>query len=77
MRGDGYFFTWLSSNNGESRAMTVSLVDASGTPAVKWNIVRAIPVKITGPTLNASSNEVALESLEVKAIGLTIDAGAP
>jgi phage tail-like protein len=42
---------------------SVVLLAADGTEAVRWNFTNAWPSKWEGPTLNAMSNEVAIESL--------------
>src|SRR5215831_747920 len=54
MKGDGFFFEWLISDKAEARPVDVSLVDSSGIPAVTWHVAQAIPVKFSGPGLNAS-----------------------
>jgi phage tail-like protein len=41
------------------------LLAADGTEAVRWNFTNAWPSKWDGPTLNAMSNEVAIESLTI------------
>jgi phage tail-like protein len=75
MKGDGFLFEWLISDKAEARPVDVSLVDSSGNPAVTWHVAQAIPVKFSGPGLNASQNEVAIETLEMRALGITVDAG--
>lgn len=71
--GDGAFFDWLVGADAEARPMDLSLMDASGAPRVTWRIKSAIPTKLTGPTLSASSNEVALDTLEVLVAGITVE----
>lgn len=70
---DSRFFTWLTSDDAEARPLDVALVDATGTPVLVWRIRRAIPVKLTGPSLNASSSEVAVQTLDVMASGITVE----
>lgn len=50
---------------------TIYLLDAMRIPAVWWDIREAYPVKWTGPDLNARSNEVALETLELVHRGIS------
>ena len=38
---------------------------------VRWNFVNAWPTKWNGPSLNATSNDVAIETLEIVTEGLT------
>ena len=62
---------WLAS--GETRTLDINLCDEQGAPAVTWHIGKAIPVKLAGPTLNASGNEVAIDSLELRVTGISIE----
>jgi phage tail-like protein len=73
--GEGQFFDWLSGADAEARSMDVSLVDASGAPKVIWRIKEAIPTKLTGPTLTASSNEIAIDTLELMVAGVSVEQG--
>lgn len=73
--GDGSFFDWLVGADAEERPMDVSLVDSSGTPKVIWRIKTAIPIRMTGPTMSASSNEVAIDTLDVMVAGVTVEQG--
>jgi phage tail-like protein len=70
--GDGSFYDWLVGADAEPRPMDLSLVDSSGAPKVTWRIKEAIPIRLTGPALNASSNEVAIDSLDVMAAGVSV-----
>lgn len=36
-----------------------------GKPVARWEFVNAWPSKLTGPTANATANEVAIEELEI------------
>lgn len=72
---DNDFWTWWENNlNGkhEQRAVTIELLNEAGNPTVTWSIVRAWPVKVEGPSLNAKGNDVAVESIEFCHEGLTI-----
>lgn len=48
----------------------VMLLDAQHLPHNIWTFKRAFPVKFTGPTLNATGHEVAVETLELAHEGL-------
>ena len=68
LKGDNDFFTWFSAtkqDKPERRDMTISLLDESSSPVVTWKISAAWPCKIEGPSFNAKSSEVAIESMEV------------
>jgi len=73
--GDGRFFAWLIDADAAPRPMEVAMVDAAGHAALVWRIRRAVPVKLTGPTLAADAAEVAVETLEVMASGITVARG--
>ena len=44
---------------------TIFMVNQMGEPVAQWNFFRAWPSKLTGPSLNSTSNEVAVEELEI------------
>lgn len=44
---------------------TIQIVDYTGAVTVTFNFVRGWPCKYTSPGLNASSNEVVLEEIEI------------
>ena|SRR5689334_7117870 len=48
----------------------VILLDDAGAPVARWVFVNAWPVKYEGPALNATGNEVAIETLELAHEGL-------
>jgi phage tail-like protein len=53
---------------------TVDVLDAHGNDVVaSWIFVRGLPSKISGPTLNARTGEVAIEELQIAHEGLTLD----
>lgn len=54
---------------------TIYLRDHIGNNVFEWNIMNAYPVKWDGPTLNATSNTVAAETLVLAHHGLGKKAG--
>jgi phage tail-like protein len=50
---------------------SIVLLDEAGEEKLRWNFVEAWPSKWTGPALNATGNEVAIEALEITHEGLT------
>jgi phage tail-like protein len=52
--------------------LTITLVGPRGELVRTWAFVDAYPVKWTGPTLNAGSNQIATESLEIAHSGLMV-----
>jgi phage tail-like protein len=71
VRGATGFYNWFKSM--DVRNMDVSLCDEDGMPAVTWHIGKALPVKITGPSLAADKNEVAIDTFELMAAGISIE----
>jgi phage tail-like protein len=74
--GDNEFFDWLNTinlNQVERRDITISLLNENHEPAMVWKVRNAFPVKIEGPGLKATENEVAIETLEIAHEGLTIE----
>lgn len=55
---------------GRRRDGVVALLDAEGVPCCLWFFRRGLPVKYTGPALNAAQNTVAIESIEIAHEGI-------
>lgn len=68
--GAKFLYQWLEEQG--RRAMEISLCDERGTPVLAWRIARAIAVKLTAPTFDAKANEIAIETLEIKAAGISV-----
>jgi phage tail-like protein len=45
--------------------VAIILIDQAGEDAIRWNLREAWPTKWTGPTFNATANEVAIHTLEI------------
>jgi phage tail-like protein len=74
--GDLTLWKWLKSvmDGSVQRADgTITLLDESRQPVMVWKFRRGWPCKLTGPTLNAKGNEIAIETLEICHEGLEID----
>jgi phage tail-like protein len=52
---------------------TITLLDESRQAVLVWRFRRGWPCKLSGPALNATSNEIAIEILEIAHEGLEID----
>jgi phage tail-like protein len=76
IESDNDFAKWLStvkSNAVERRHLVISLLNEEHRPVMVWNIHHALPVKVEGPPdLNASGNDVAIESIEIAHEGLEL-----
>jgi phage tail-like protein len=62
--------------SGSRKDGLIVLLDESRTPAKVWKFKRGIPTKWVGPSLNATQNAVAIESLEIAHEGLILEVGA-
>jgi phage tail-like protein len=75
---DNEFFEWLNTtklNKVTRRDIIISLLNENHEPVMTWKAVNAFPVKIEGPGLKATGNEVAIESIKIAHDGLTIENG--
>ncbi|MCX4673193.1 phage tail protein [Streptomyces sp. NBC_01381] len=70
------FWNWVKlSMNGQTLRATgsIMLLDENRQEVMRWNFDRAWPVKYTGPSLGATKNEIAMETLELCVEALQID----
>lgn len=65
-----YLHDWLTSR--ALRSMEVSLCDEKGAAVLRWKIAAVVPVSLKAPTFSASSNEVAIDTLELQARGVSV-----
>ena len=67
-------FGWLSEGiTGEvtRKTVTITLLDAAEKSVASWRVINAWPIKYTAPDFNATSSEVAVETLEIAHEGMT------
>jgi len=68
VKSDNEFYKWLSTvklNTVERRDLVISLLNEEHQPVMVWKVHNAFPVKVEGPQLKATGNEVAIESIEL------------
>ncbi|MFN6132412.1 MAG: phage tail protein [Synechococcaceae cyanobacterium] len=70
MEGDTSLHDWLRA--GDARWLQVQLCRADGQAVLAWQASRAVPVKLSGASLEAKTNEVFIDTLELKAAGWSI-----
>jgi phage tail-like protein len=73
---DKSLWAWYANiHNGlpDRRNVTVILMNEQRTPVLRWHAENAWINKIEGPSLKASGNEIAIESIELIHEGLTIE----
>jgi phage tail-like protein len=59
--------------NVERQSGSIVLLDDAREEKVRWNFHNGWPTKWTGPGLNATGNEVAIETLEIAHESLTLE----
>ena len=70
------FYDWINStriNQIEKKDIKVRLTDEEGNAVVTWTVINAFPTKLDAPTFDVNSNDVAIESLQLKADDLTME----
>ena len=55
----------------ERKNGSIVLMDETGTEKARWNFVEGWATKWTGPSFNATGNEIAIDTLEIAHEGLT------
>lgn len=69
-------YGWISGtqiNQIEKKDIFVRLCDESGDPVISWKVTNAFPTKLDAPTFDASATDVAVESMELMADGITVE----
>ncbi|MDQ7979608.1 phage tail protein [Paraburkholderia sp. SARCC-3016] len=78
--GDSKLYAWINSislNQVEKKDITISLTDEAGTTLLMtWNVANAFPTSLSSPTLDAASNEIAVQEMSLMADRITIQATA-
>jgi phage tail-like protein len=73
---DNEFYDWLKTSfelrSVEKRDLTIKLLDENHDPTISWSVHDAFPIKVEGPGLKSTGNEVAIESLEIAHEGIEI-----
>jgi phage tail-like protein len=71
-------YGWISTialNQVEKKDLMVRLCDEQGKPVISWKVVNAFPTKLDAPSFDAKSNDVAIESMELRADAIAISEG--
>jgi len=69
-------FNWWNSaqlNIPDRKPVTISLLNEKHEPVITWKIKNAFPVKLDSGSLNAKTNEVLIEALDLAHEGITIE----
>lgn len=57
----------------ERRNVSIVLMDDTGSEKIRWNLINCWPTTWSGPEFDASSGEVAIETLELAHEGVSVD----
>lgn len=71
-----FLFDWINSvqlNQVQKKDVTVRLCDEKGDAVISWRVLNAFPKKLDAPSFSASSNDAAIESIELMADMITVD----
>ncbi len=69
-------FAWINStqlNRIVKKDIYVRLCNENGDAVVSWRVMNAFPTKLDAPSFTASSNDVAVESIELMADRVTVE----
>ncbi len=57
----------------EKKDIFVRLCDDKGEAVISWKVSNAFPTKLSAPSFTATSNDAAIESMELRADSITIE----
>ena len=63
----------IQANRVDKKDIYVRLCDEEGNAVISWKVINAFPTKLEGPAFSASSNEVAVETMELMADGVRVE----
>ncbi len=69
-------YNWINStriNQVEKKDIYIRLGDENGETVISWKVTNAFPTKLDAPSFDASSNDAAIESMELAADRITIE----
>src|SRR3954471_4766229 len=69
-------YEWINStqiNQIDKKDVYVRLCDEKGEAVISWKVVNAFPTKLDAPSFTATSNDVAIETMELMADSILIE----
>jgi phage tail-like protein len=69
-------YNWISAiqiNQVDKKDVYVRLCDEKGDAVISWKVINAFPTKLDAPSFNSTSNDVAIETMELTADGVLIE----
>lgn len=74
--GDSMLYDWINAiqlNQVEKKDILISLTNEAGTDVLmSWNVSNAFPTSLTAPTLDATSNEIAVQEISLMADRISV-----
>lgn len=73
---DNDFWKWINTaalNSVERRNVTITMLDDAHNPVVSWNLLNAFPSKVDYGTLDAKSNDVAIQQIDLAIEGFKVE----
>ncbi len=71
--GDLRLWEWISRTPPDARTVTITLVDETRAPVLRYVLSGAFPTRYEGPELDAQASDVAVETLELTYEGLRVE----
>lgn len=69
-------YKWISGiqiNQVQKHDIYVRLCDETGAAVISWKVINAFPKKLDAPSFTATSNDVAIESMELMADSIMVE----
>lgn len=71
-----HLYEWIQSvqlNQVQKKDIYIRLLDETGSAVISWKVSNAFPTKLDAPSFDASGNDAAIETMELKADMVTIE----
>ena len=68
-------YAWVNTiqlNRVVKKDIAIRLCDENGVAVISWQVLNAFPTKLDAPSFTASSNDVAIETIELMADGIIV-----
>jgi phage tail-like protein len=69
-------YNWISAiqiNQVDKKDVFVRLCDEKGDAVISWKVMNAFPTKLDAPSFTATSNDVAIETMELMADSVQVE----
>jgi phage tail-like protein len=66
------WFSEIKLNRIEKKDISIDLCDEAGEAVITWKVLNAFPSKLSAPSFSASSNDIAIEGMDLMADWITV-----